>query len=95
MTTEHQKRYFEFKDDKSAKFWEVSVEGGAVTLRYGKIGAAGQSQTKEFADAGAASKHADKLVAEKVGKGYVEVGSSTPPKPLEACLLYTSDAADE
>lgn len=84
MTAEHQKRYFEFKDDKSAKFWEVSIDGGAVMVRYGKIGAAGQCQTKEFADAGAASKHTDKLVAEKVGKGYVEQGSSTPSEPLEA-----------
>ena len=84
MTAKHQKRYFEFKDDKSGKFWEVSVKSVAVTVRYGKIGVAGQSQTKEFADSDAASKHTDKLVAEKVGKGYVELGSSTPPEPLEA-----------
>ena len=84
MMAAHQKRYFEFKDEKSAKFWEVSFDGGAVTVSYGKIGAAGQSQIKEFADVGSASKHANKLVAEKVGKGYVELGSSTPPEPLES-----------
>ncbi len=84
MTVGRQRRYFELKDEKSAKFWEVAVEGAAVTTRYGKIGVAGQSQVREFADAGSAGKHADRIVAEKVGKGYVEVGSSTPPKPLEA-----------
>lgn len=83
MTTEHQNRHFEFKDDKSAKFWDVSLDGSVLTVRYGKIGVAGQSQTKEFDDAGAARKHTGKLVAEKVGKGYVELGSSTPPEPLE------------
>lgn len=84
MTPGHQKRYFEFKDDKSARFWEVSLQGATVTVRYGKIGAAGQSQTKEFADAGAASKHAHRLAAEKAGKGYFESGKIAPPESTKA-----------
>ena len=36
-------RYFEYKDAKSAKFWEVSVTGKKVKLRYGKIGTDGYS----------------------------------------------------
>ena len=36
-------RYFEYKDAKSAKFWEVSVTGKKVTIRYGKIGTEGQT----------------------------------------------------
>lgn len=67
-------RLFEYQDDKSAKFWEVTTAGATVTVRYGKIGTAGQSQTKELADAAAAAKHVAKLVAEKTGKGYVEAG---------------------
>ena len=74
MATEQQKRYFEFQDAKSAKFWEVTTDGTAVTVRYGKLGTNGQSQTKELADADAAAKHVAKLVAEKTGKGYVESG---------------------
>ena len=31
------KRY-EYKDAKSHKFWEVSVSGKKVNIRYGKIG---------------------------------------------------------
>ncbi len=76
MTTGQQKRYFEFQDDKSAKFWEVTTDGTAVTVRYGKLDTNGQSQTKELADAAAAAKHVAKLVAEKTGKGYVESGQS-------------------
>ena len=65
-------RYFEFTDDKSSKFWEISQSGCDVTVRYGRIGASGQTQTKSFADEGAAQRHAEKLIGEKTEKGYVE-----------------------
>ena len=65
-------RRFEFVGGSSAKFWEVSVNGNDVTVRYGRIGTSGQEQTKSFADAEKAQKHANKLIAEKTGKGYVE-----------------------
>jgi predicted DNA-binding WGR domain protein len=42
-------------------------------VRFGRIGTAGQSQTKGFADGVAATQHADKLAAEKVAKGYLPV----------------------
>ena len=66
------KRYFEFVDAKSSKFWEISQSGCDVTVRFGRIGASGQTQTKTFADEAAAMKHADKLIEEKTEKGYVE-----------------------
>lgn len=64
-------RYFELEDSKSSKFWEVSVEGCDVTVRYGRIGTNGQTRTKSFADEDAAQAHAEKLIVEKTGKGYV------------------------
>jgi DNA ligase-1 len=66
------KRYFEFVDDKSSKFWEISVSDKEVAVRFGRIGASGQSQTKTFGDAATAQNHADKLISEKTDKGYVE-----------------------
>ena len=84
MTTGQQKRYFEFRDEKSAKFWEVTTNDSAVTVRYGKFGTNGQSHTKELADVAAATKHVAKLVAEKTGKGYVESGSVAPPESTTA-----------
>jgi len=66
------KRYFEFTDEKSSKFWEINLEGTSVTVRFGRIGTNGQTQTKTFPDAAAAKKHHDKLVEEKTGKGYEE-----------------------
>jgi GTPase Era involved in 16S rRNA processing len=37
------RRYFEFSEGTSNKFWEVWVEGNKVLTRYGKIGANGQT----------------------------------------------------
>ena len=57
-------RYFEFSDDKSSKFWEITLADTAVTVRFGRIGAKGQSKTHTFADAASAQVEADKLVRE-------------------------------
>jgi len=65
-------RYFELSDGKSNKFWEVSVAACDVAVRYGRIGADGTTKTKQLADADAAKAHAEKLIAQKTGKGYVE-----------------------
>ena len=68
-------RYFEFVQGKSSKFWEISQAGADMTTRWGRIGSAGQSKTKTFADADAAAKQVAKLIAEKTGEGYVEKGA--------------------
>ena len=79
-------RFFDYKDAKSAKFWEITQAGGTVTVRYGKSGTRGQTQEKVFSDTAAAIKHVEKLVSEKTGKGYVEVvdpssSSQSPSSP--------------
>jgi predicted DNA-binding WGR domain protein len=65
-------RRFEFTDEKSSKFWSIRVSGNEVEVKYGRIGTEGQSQVKAFDNPEAAEKHAGKLIAEKMGKGYVE-----------------------
>lgn len=65
-------RRFEFVGGSSAKFWEISRAGRDVTVRYGRIGSAGQTVHKSLADDAAAVRHADKLIREKLAKGYVE-----------------------
>jgi uncharacterized protein (TIGR02996 family) len=81
-------RRFEFEEGKSHKFWEIAVEGNAFTVRYGKVGTEGQTQTKTFKDAAKAEAEADKKIAEKTGKGYVEVavagGSAAKPAAKDA-----------
>jgi predicted DNA-binding WGR domain protein len=66
------KRYFEFVGGNSSKFWEVSTSGNEVTVRFGRIGTGGQTQTKTLADDDAAVKHAEKMIAAKLAKGYRE-----------------------
>lgn len=66
-------RRFEFSEDGSNKFWEISVSGASHTVRYGKIGTDGQSKTKEFDDDEAAAADAEKLIKEKTKKGYAAV----------------------
>lgn len=67
------RRRFEFAEGSSDKFWEIAVSGTEVTVRYGRTGSSGQTNTKTFPDGTAAKKHADKLIAEKTEKGYHEV----------------------
>lgn len=66
------KRHFEFVRGTSSKFWQVSVADCTVTICFGRIGTSGQSQTKDFPSPAAAQQHADKMIAEKVKKGYLE-----------------------
>jgi len=78
-------RRFEQSEGSSRKFWEVQAEGTELTVRFGKIGTAGQMQTKSLPSADACAKELEKLVREKVKKGYAEVGSAraegTPKAP--------------
>ncbi|MBL4632349.1 MAG: leucine-rich repeat domain-containing protein [Kofleriaceae bacterium] len=62
--------YLEFVDEKSSKFWQVTVSGSSHTVVYGKIGSNGSSKTKEFADEAAALKDALRLTKSKEKKGY-------------------------
>jgi len=41
-------------------------------VRFGRLGTAGQSQTKTFADEAKATREAESLIAAKVKKGYAE-----------------------
>jgi DNA ligase-1 len=65
-------RSFEYHDDKSDKFWEIRTDGTDVTVRFGKVGTQGQSQTKSFPDVAATQRHVNKLIEEKTAKGYEE-----------------------
>ncbi|SDP15628.1 DUF4132 domain-containing protein [Lentzea jiangxiensis] len=64
----------------SAKFWEVGLTGAVTTVRFGRLGAAGQTRVRELASEAAAEAHVARLVAEKEKKGYRPVAASeTPP----------------
>ena len=84
-------RRFEFKDSRSYKFWEIAVEGSAYTVRYGKVGTDGVTQTKTFATPEKAAVDADKKLRSKVAKGYAEVGSAPAPSKPAADVSAGAD----
>ena len=63
------KKYYEFG---TQKFWEITHEGTTVSVRFGKLGVQGQTTVKEFDTEAEAAKHAEKMIAEKTKKGYLE-----------------------
>jgi uncharacterized protein (TIGR02996 family) len=87
------KRYFEFSDGSSNKFWEVWIEGNQVFTRYGKIGASGQVTLKDEGSPAGAQKLFDKLVKEKTGKGYVEKGGGGAAPAAPAAPAAAKKAA--
>lgn len=84
---------FEYKDEKSSKFWEIQVSGNSFTVRYGKIGTDGQIQIKDCTDASMAEKQAQKLISEKMGKGYLEVGGADSESNKSSILMPSSKSA--
>ncbi len=62
--------YLELSEGAAHKFYEVVVDGSQVTIRFGRIGDAGQSKTTSFATPEKAKADAEKKVNEKVRKGY-------------------------
>lgn len=67
------RRMFECVNDKSCKFWEVWLSGSSLFTRYGKIGVDGQVTEKNYDSKDTASQEADKIIKQKIKKGYVEV----------------------
>ncbi|SET20863.1 DUF4132 domain-containing protein [Thorsellia anophelis] len=70
-------RYFELKDSKSNKFWQVEQRESDIYVCWGKIGTKGQEQVKSFEDENKATAYMTKLVKEKTAKGYIELGNET------------------
>jgi uncharacterized protein (TIGR02996 family) len=90
-------RTFVFSDGKSNKFWNIDLKGSSFTVTFGRVGTKGQTQKKDFPDAAAAKTAHDRLVAEKLGKGYAETTAGKRPGPaplqqsLEQALLENPD----
>jgi predicted DNA-binding WGR domain protein len=89
-------RRFELIEGKSSKLWGVKVEGSELiitTVTLSHIGADGQTKYRTFASNAAALAEEARLIQEKTGEGYREIGVSgdttlapaaTPPNPPEA-----------
>jgi predicted DNA-binding WGR domain protein len=78
------RREFQLVEGASSKFWTIELDGNAHTVHFGRIGTAGQTARKEFASETEATTAHDKLVAEKIKKGYREVGAASASSVAQA-----------
>ncbi len=67
------KKALQYKDQKSDKFWWIETLDAEFVVNYGKVGTIGKYQIKEFDDNESCLKEAQKQIASKLKKGYVEV----------------------
>ncbi|MBX2802632.1 MAG: WGR domain-containing protein [Myxococcales bacterium] len=82
-------RRFEFVQGNQAKFWEVTRRGATLTVRSGRIGGSSkEARTKQLDDYMAAEREFDRLIRDKLRRGYVEVAqASEPEQPMPDRLL--------
>jgi len=89
--------YLEFVDGKSSKFWQIKIDGSSTVGSWGKIGTAGQSQTKSWASPAAARDFAEKQTQSKISSGYVLLRgtkkSQSAAKPAGKATAAASKAA--
>ncbi len=69
-------RRFEFIGGKSAKFWQIRQTGSELTLGSGRLHRGGKEQIQSFPTPKAAAEHMQKLIDQKLAKGYVEVSKA-------------------
>ena len=67
------KKYFEYTDAVSNKFWEINLKKNQMIITFGRIGIKNPpSQVKEFSSNDEAKKYAETKIREKTNKGYIE-----------------------
>ena len=74
------RREFYYQDDRSNKFWTIELDGRTFITTHGRIGAKPRETRKELSSEEAAKREIEKLVAEKVKKGYVEGALDSAPE---------------
>jgi superfamily I DNA and/or RNA helicase/predicted DNA-binding WGR domain protein len=65
----------EFAERGSNKFWEVAIQENKLIVRFGKIGTKGQVQVKSFDSVEKVMREKERLLKEKIGKGYILINS--------------------
>lgn len=88
------KKYLEYQDEKSYKFWQVEVNGNSHTVKYGKIGTDGQTKVKEFDSPEAALKDAEKQALSKMKKGYEEKSSQSEKRVSKRFHIHGYEGED-
>ena len=65
------KKHLEYTDAISNKFWEIELKGKTINICYGRIGIENPAtQNKVFASTDLSKKYYEKILREKINKGY-------------------------
>lgn len=83
---------YELIEGTSSKFWDIALAGAGFTVCFGRIGTEGQTRSTSFPSAAAAYVEYEKLIKEKLKKGYTEVAVS-PVSAAAATPKSTAQAA--
>lgn len=78
------KKHLKYIDDTSDKFWQIDVNEQQFTVTYGKNGTSGVTQIKTFDSNETCLAAAEKLLNEKIKKGYSEDGAVTTAGSINA-----------
>ncbi|MFF2484711.1 WGR domain-containing protein [Paenibacillus sp. NPDC058071] len=65
-------RSFVCQNERSNKFWRIERSGASYTVYFGRIGTGGRSLTKWFRSAEECERQAERIIAQKLKKGYLE-----------------------
>lgn len=78
------KRHYINQTGDANKFWTVEQEENSYTVTWGKIGTQGRTNTKTLSDSEECRKVVEKLIGEKLSKGYQEINdlSQVQDKPV-------------
>jgi len=74
-------------DGKSDKFWTITIDAKQHTINFGRRGTVGQTQAKDFTSPEAAKAAFERLIGEKLKKGYFEcraAGNASAPATAAA-----------
>lgn len=76
----------------SDKFWNIEYEGNTQKIVFGKTGTKGRETIKEFTDENECIRESEKLISQKIKKGYTEIlGNAEIPQKAE---LSEAEKAD-
>jgi len=65
----------------SREFWEITLDGKATTVTFGRRGAGGRSESNDWASDADARENYEKQIAQQKEKGYVELTSTKAAAP--------------
>jgi len=68
---------YELKNEHEHKFWEGSIEGKAVALRFGRVGTSGLRASREFTSEESAREFLELRLQQKIKEGYRPANSSS------------------